>query len=669
MQDQIRNRINDLTEKLNYYNYMYYQKDTSVIPDTEFDFLLKELENLEKEYPQFKLPESPTGRVGGEITKEFRSVTHKFPMLSLSNTYSEEELDEFDERVKKVIGDNFEYTCEQKYDGVAISLTYEKGILTIGATRGDGVQGDDVTTNIRTIKTIPLKLHGENIPELFEVRGEVFLPTDVFLQINKDREEAGEPLLANPRNAASGTVKMQDSAIVAQRKLDCYIYGFYSTGQEVQSHSEALEFLKKLGFNIPPHIRKCKDISEVKTYIKEWEKLRFDLPVATDGIVVKVDRYRHQSNLGFTAKSPRWAIAYKYKAENAATLLESISYQVGRTGAVTPVANLKPVQLAGTVVKRASLHNANEIQRLDLRVGDTVFVEKGGEIIPKVTGVDISKRSAGSQPVTYISECPECGTSLIRKEGEAVHYCPNERGCHPQITGRIEHFIQRKALNVEGLGPETIEQLYEKGLVKDPADLYDLDAEKLAKLERFGKKSAENLLKGLEKSKLVPFRNVLFGMGIRYVGNTVAEKLSDHFRNIDSLSNAKFEELREVPEIGEKIALSVAEYFSNPGHILFIDRLKKAGLQFVAEEKVIERESNVFEGKSFVVSGVFQHFGRDEIKAKIEKNGGKVLSGVSGKLDFLVAGENMGPSKLEKAQKLGIKIVSEDEFLKMLNQV
>jgi DNA ligase (NAD+) len=664
---QATERIKKLTSDLNYYNFLYYQKDTSKISDYEFDKLMDELLELEKQFPELKQPDSPTQRVGGTITKEFHTVVHKYPMLSLSNTYSEEELKDFDERVRKAIGNHFEYTCEQKYDGVAMSLTYENGYLKTGATRGDGVRGDDVTVNVKTIKTIPLKVHGENIPEHFEVRGEVFLPTEAFLQINKEREENGESLLANPRNAASGTIKMQDSTVVAQRNLDCYIYALYCNNSPVKSHAEALKLLKDWGFNVPAHYSICKNIKDVLEYISIWEKKRFDLPVATDGIVIKVNSYKLQGDLGSTAKSPRWAIAYKFQAENTSTLLESISYQVGRTGAVTPVANLKPVHLAGTVVKRASLHNANEIERLDIRVGDTVFVEKGGEIIPKVTGVDFSKRKADSKPIEYINVCPVCHTPLIRKEGEAVHYCPNERGCPPQIKGRIEHFIQRKALNVEGLGPETIEQLYSKGLIKDPADLYTLTFETLMTLERFGKKSAENLLKGLEKSKQVPFRYVLFGIGIRYVGNTVAEKLTQHFKNIDTLVSASYDELLEVPEIGEKIAESVKEYFSNREHVEFIQRLKTAGLRFEAEEKIIETESDLLAGKTFVISGVFEQFGRDELKEKIEKNGGKVLSSISGKLEYLLAGENMGPSKKEKAQKLGVKIISERDFIEMLS--
>lgn len=664
--EEAKLRIEELTEKINYYNDLYYQQSTSAISDFEFDKLLEELNKLEDLHPEFKKEDSPSQRVGGTITKEFKTVYHVYPMLSLGNTYSEEELIEFDNRVKKTIGTNFEYIAELKFDGVAMSITYENGILKQATTRGDGVRGDDVTANVKTIRSIPLKIKGNNIPPLFEVRGEVFLPLESFNKINKEREDIGEPLLANPRNAASGTIKMQDSTVVAQRKLDCFVYGLLGENLDIKSHHDALIRIKEWGFNVSDSYTRCKDIHEVMNYINKWEKERFKLPLGTDGIVIKVNDYKQQEILGYTAKSPRWAIAYKYKADTASTLLESIEYQVGRTGAVTPVANLLPVQLAGTKVKRASVHNANEIKRLDLRIGDTVFVEKGGEIIPKITGVNLGLRPENSIPIEYISNCPECGTPLIRKEGEAVHYCPNEKGCPPQIKGKLEHFIQRKALNIEGIGSETVDQLYAKGLVKDPADLYDLTFEKLCSLERFGEKSANNIIKGLETSKTVPFKNVLFGIGIRYVGNTVAEKLADHFSNIDSLAKASFEELREVPEIGEKIAQGVVEYFSQEEHRLFIDRLKKAGLQMEALKKVIEFESNIFEGKTFVISGVFQNFSRDGIKEKVEKNGGKVVSSISAKLNFLIAGENIGPSKLEKAQKLGIQMISEDEFTNML---
>ena len=666
--EQAKGRIRELTDKINHYNQQYYQNHISEISDYEFDKLLEELISLETQYPELKKEDSPTQRVGGTITKEFKQITHKYPMLSLGNTYSEEELKDFDDRVRKAIGDDFEYTCELKFDGVAISLTYENGILKTAATRGDGVRGDDITTNAKTIRTIPLKVNSKNIPSFFEVRGEVFLPLETFNKINKDREDIGEVPLANPRNAASGTLKMQDSAVVARRKLDCFMYSLLGDDISAETHYGSMELLKEWGFHISPTYKKSKTIEEVKKYIDFWEKERFKLPLGTDGIVIKVNSYEQREILGFTAKSPRWAIAYKYKAEAASTLLESIEYQVGRTGAVTPVANLKPVQLAGTKVKRASLHNANEIERLDIRVGDTVFVEKGGEIIPKITAVDFSKRPANSEVLRFITECPECGTSLVRTEGEAAYYCPNENGCPTQIKGRMEHFIGRKAMNIEGLGPETIDQLFEKGLVKNPADLYDLTMEKLAGLERFGEKSAQNIIKGLEKSKEVPFKNVLFAIGIRYVGSTVAEKLAKHFKSIDYISKATYEDLIKAPEIGDKIALSIRHFFSIPANIDFIERLKNAGLQLSLQETELKMESEKLHGKSFVISGVFASFGRDELKEKIEKNGGKVVSSISAKLDYLVAGENMGPAKLDKANKLGINIISENDFVKMLGQ-
>jgi DNA ligase (NAD+) len=666
MDSVTQNRIKELTEKINYYNQEYYQNSNSVIPDYEFDQLLAELIKLEEKFPELKKEDSPTLRVGGTINKEFASVTHKRPMLSLGNTYSEEELTEFDNRIKKEIGDNIEYVCELKFDGVALSLTYEKGILKTAVTRGDGVKGDDITANAKTIRTIPLKINAPDLPNEFEVRGEVFLPSEVFDAINKEKEEMGEPLLANARNAASGTIKMQDSSVVAKRKLDCYLYSLLSDKSLAETHSGSIQLLEKWGFNVSKTYKVCKGISEVMDYIHYWDKHRWDLPLSIDGIVLKLNNIRQQEAMGFTSKSPKWAISYKFKAESVATILESVSYQVGRTGSVTPVANLKPVQLAGTRVKRASLHNANEIERLGLRIGDTVFVEKGGEIIPKVTGIDLSKRPANSVPFVYIENCPECGAALIRKEGEANHYCPNEKGCPPQIKGKIEHFIQRKAMNIEGLGPETIESLFEAGLVKNPADLYDLKMEQLMNLERFGEKSATNVLKGLEKSKSIPFRYVLFGIGIRFVGNTVADKLATHFKNIDALMKASFEELIAVNEIGERIARSVIDYFSEEENRVFVNRLRSAGLQFETEEKIIEKESDIFNGKSFLISGVFSKFSREELKEKIEVNGGKIISSISAKLDYLVAGENMGPAKLEKATKLGVKMISEDEFIKML---
>jgi DNA ligase (NAD+) len=666
--EEAKIRIKELTDKINHYNHQYYQNHVSEIPDYEFDMLLEELIKIENEFPQLKKDDSPSQRVGGTITKEFPTIVHKFPMLSLGNTYSEEELVEFDNRIKKAIGDNFEYICEIKFDGIAISLTYENGMLKTAATRGDGIKGDDITNNARTIRTIPLKINSKDIPDLFEVRGEVFLSLEMFNKINKEREDIGEPILANPRNAAAGTLKMQDSSVVSKRKLDIYVYGLLGNNIHAKTHEEALDNLKKWGFHVSPSYQKCKDIKEVKKYIDKWEKERFNLPLGTDGIVIKINNFGQQDALGFTAKSPRWAIAYKYKSESASTLFESIEYQVGRTGAVTPVANLKPVQLAGTKVKRASLHNANEIERLGLRIGDTVFVEKGGEIIPKVTGVDLSMRPSKSVPIKFIETCPECGAPLVRKEGEAAYYCPNEKECPPQIKGRIEHFIQRKAMDIEGLGPETIEQLFNKELVKDPADLYSLSYEQMLTMERFGEKSVQNILTGLEKSKMMPFKNVLFAIGIRYVGNTVAEKLANYFKNIDALMNATYEELINVPEIGERIAESVILFFKNEENKKYVNRLRQTGLQFETSEKDLVKESNTLEGKTFVISGVFEKFGRDELKEKIEKNGGKIISSISAKLDYLLAGENMGPAKLEKANKLNIKIISEHDFVKMLDQ-
>ncbi|MCS6822763.1 MAG: NAD-dependent DNA ligase LigA [Cytophagaceae bacterium] len=665
-EESVKKRIEELTEQINYYNHEYYINDRSLISDYEFDQLLYELIQLEEKYPEYKKPESPTQRVGGGITKEFKTVEHKRPMLSLSNTYSEEELKEFDMRIRKAIGDTFEYVCELKFDGVAISIIYENGILKQAVTRGDGTKGDDVTTNIKTIRTIPLRVNRKDIPDEFEVRGEIFMPLDVFNALNKEKEDIGEPLLANPRNAASGTLKLQDSSQVAKRRLDCYIYSLLEDNGIAETHSQALSLLKDWGFNISPTFRVCKVLDEVMEYIKHWDSERWKLPLATDGIVIKVNNFKQQEALGYTAKSPKWAVAFKFKSESAATVLEDISYQVGRTGAVTPVANLKPVLLAGTRVKRASLHNANEIERLDIRIGDTVFVEKGGEIIPKITGVDLSKRPENSQPLQYIKKCPECGSTLIRKEGEALHYCPNEKGCPPQLKGKIEHFIQRKAMAIEGIGPETIEMFFNLGLIKNPADLYDLKFEQLKGLERFGEKSAQNLLAGLEKSKSVPFRQVLFALGIRYVGSTVAEKLAAHYKNIDQLMNADFESLISVHEIGERIAQSVVDYFKDPDNVNMIERLKHAGLQFAEQETQNRKESNKLEGKTFVISGVFKNFSREALQQKIEANGGKILSSISSKLNFLIAGDNMGPSKKEKAEKLGVPIISEDDFMKML---
>jgi DNA ligase (NAD+) len=669
--------IEQLTQKINHYNHRYYIDGVSEISDYEFDKLLEKLILLETQFPQFKKPESPSQRVGGGITKEFPTVKHQYPMLSLSNTYNEQELLDFDERIKKLVGSDFEYICEMKFDGVAISLIYENGLLVSAVTRGDGEQGDEVTQNIKTIRTIPLKINQKDIPQKFTVRGEVFMSKDVFEMLNVEIAEENEKrivegkkpqnLLANPRNATAGTLKQQDSASVAKRKLDCYVYNLLLDEMRFSTHAESLNFLKKYGFNVSDTWKKCTDIQEVIKFINHWEDKRHQLPLETDGVVIKVNQLNLQNELGFTAKSPRWAVAFKYKAETAKTTLESVSYQVGRTGAVTPVANLSPVKLAGTTVKRASLHNANEIARLDLHLGDMVYVEKGGEIIPKVTGVDLSAREGKNlEKVIFLKECPSCGTELVRQEGEAAFYCPNSAGCMPQIQGKIEHFVQRKAMDINSIGGETIELFLSNKLIRGIADLYTLQKQDLIKLERFGERSADNVLEGLEKSKNVPFARVLFALGIRYVGETVAEKLANHFGNINNIAKANIEELRGTPEIGEKIAQSVYDFFRNPENQTFIERLKSYGLKFETEEGANVPKTNLLEGKSFVISGVFQRYSREDLEQKIKENGGKLLSGVSGKLNYLVAGENMGPSKKEKAEKLGVSIISEDAFLKMI---
>ena len=666
--DEARSTIDALRKKIDYYNEQYYQYHNSVISDYEFDQLLEELMQLENEFPEFKSPDSPSQRIGGTITKNFETVYHRFPMLSLSNTYSEQDLLDFDKRIRKSLPEEeFEYFCELKFDGVALSLRYEEGLLVQGATRGDGVRGDDITANVRTIRTIPLKITGLDLPASFEVRGEAFMPRKSFTAINKEREENGEALLANPRNAASGTLKMQDSSIVASRKLDCYVYSLLSEDNTADTHAESIALLEKAGFNISPTYRKCRDISAVMAYIEEWESKRLDLPLETDGIVIKINSLAQQEQLGFTAKSPRWAIAYKYKAQNAASRLLDIEYNVGRTGAITPVALLEPVQLAGTVVKRASIHNANFIAEMDLRIGDTVYVEKGGEIIPKITGVELRDRQPNATELVYPSHCPACDTPLIRKEGEAAHYCPNETGCPPQIKARFEHFIQRKAMNIDGLGERTIVALLEKDLIHTVADLYRLTYEEIYALEGFKDQSTQNLLAGIENSKKAPFENVLFGLGIRYVGRTVAEKLARHFKSVDALARAEQEELIAVPEIGERIAESVYEYFRSQRHQQLIEELKEAGLQFevTGGETAVSTE---LEGKTFVVSGVFEHFGRDEIKSLIQAHGGKVASSISSKLDYLLAGDKMGPAKKEKAESLQVPILSEAEFMNMIGK-
>jgi len=683
MSKEIKDKIAQLTEELNHHSYIYYQESRSEISDFEFDQKLKQLEELENQHPEYQLEDSPTHRVGGTITKSFNTVHHKYPMLSLGNTYSKDDLVEFDNRVAKGLGTtDYEYICELKFDGVAISLLYENGILKQAVTRGDGEKGDEVTANVKTIRTIPLRLKGDT-PASFEVRGEVFMPKAVFKALNEEREQNGEALLANPRNTASGTLKMQDSSVVANRKLDCFLYSLLGDQINASTHEESLHFLENTRFNVSPTYKKCSSIDEVLNYINYWDQKRHELPVETDGIVIKVNSIAQQQELGFTAKSPRWAISYKYKAEAAETKLNGIAYQVGRTGAITPVAELQPVPLAGTTVKRASLHNANEIERLNIRIGDYVYVEKGGEIIPKITGVNHDKRSKDSQPTQYITNCPECGTELVRKEGEANHYCPNADGCPPQLMGRVEHFISRNAMDIGSLGPKTIETLFQQNLISGIADLYDLKFDDLngllveeedvatgkTKKRSIKEKSAQNIVDALETSKQIPFENVLFGLGIRYVGRTVAEKLADHFKSIDNLMNASFEEIVAVYEIGERIAESVVEFFNNSENQQLVERLKRAGLHFEIEQNEDSiGQSQIFEGKSVVVSGVFESFEREALKKLIKSLGGKVSSSISGNTDFLVAGANMGPAKLEKAEKLGTKILSESEFKEMIGQ-
>ena len=668
---EAKNRIDALTAELKRHNYNYYVLAMPTIKDFDFDKKLEELNALEKEYPDFADPDSPTKQVGGDITKEFITVRHRWPMLSLGNTYNEQELLDFDERVRKSIGDNFEYVCELKFDGLSMSLTYQEGKLLRAVTRGDGIQGDDVTTNVRTINTIPKRLHPGDHPDDFEIRGEVFMHLKAFERLNNERLENGEVPYANPRNFASGTIKMQDSKEVAKRPLDCFLYFLYTEKQLFKTHWESLQAVKTWGFHVNEHSRLCNNISEVLEFITEWDKKRFDLSYDTDGIVIKVNSYAQQQELGFTAKSPRWAIAYKFKAEQAETELLNVSYQVGRTGAVTPVANLKPVLLAGTTVKRATLHNADEIEkRLKLHEGDWVFIEKGGEIIPKITGVNLEKRKDGATPIVYRLTCPACDTPLERKEGEAAFYCPNDQGCPPQIVGKMQHFIGRKAMNIDGLGDETIETLYQKGFIRQISDIYELHnhSNALKQLGRFGEKSINNMLDGIEKSKQMPFEKVLFGLGIRYVGETVARKLAAYFKSMDRLMAASFEELNAVEEIGERIALSLIAYFEVEKHREEIAKLKAQDLQFVSEEKEISLASEKLSGQTFIISGVFEKFSRDELKELIEQNGGKMVSSISAKLNYLVAGDNMGPAKLEKAQKLNIKIISDEELLAMIGE-
>ena len=658
----IRERIEELRRQLDYHNHRYYVENAPEISDFEFDTLMHELQRLEAEHPEYADPTSPTMRVGSDLCAEFRTVRHRYPMLSLGNTYSTDELHEFIERIEREVGPT-DYVCELKFDGTAISLTYEHGRLTQAVTRGDGVAGDDVTANVRTIRSVPLRLRGEGWPELFEIRGEILMPYASFDRLNAEREANGEPLFANPRNAAAGTLKQQASSVVARRGLDCTLYQLAGDQLPFTNHWESLRKAREWGFKVSEYMRICRNAAEIDAFIAHWDEARRSLPFPTDGVVIKVNDFALRRQLGFTAKAPKWAVAYKFKAEQALTRLESVSFQVGRTGAITPVANLDPVLLAGTTVRRATLHNAEQMALLDIRPGDMVYVEKGGEIIPKITGVELAKRPADSRPFEYITHCPVCHTPLVRYEGEAKHYCPNQSGCRPQIIGRILHFIRRKALDIEGLGEETVELLFDNGLVHDIADLYDLKAEQLAPLPRLGEKSAENIIRSIRRSTEVPFRRVLFGLGIRFVGETTAKYLADHFRSLEAVMQASREELVEADEVGEKIADAILEYFADAENRRIIERLRRAGLQFEASAR--ELASEALAGRSFVVSGRFSR-SREEMKELIEQHGGRNLSAVSGNVDFLVAGEKMGPEKRKKAEKLGIRILSEEEFLRML---
>ncbi len=658
----IKQQIDQLRNELNEHNYNYYVLDTPTISDFEFDIKLKELQDLEAKHPEFFDINSPTQRVGGEITKNFETIPHEYRMYSLENSYSIEDLKDWEIRTKKLIDDDIQYTCELKYDGASISLTYENGILVRALTRGDGFQGDNVTANIKTIKSVPLKLKGD-FPPKFDIRGEIVLPFDGFNKMNEERIEIGEEPYRNPRNTASGSLKLQDSAEVAKRPLECLLYNLTGANLGVKTQFESLEKAREWGFKVPKADKLVNSLDEVFDFINYWDIHRHDLPFETDGVVIKVNSFQQQEELGYTAKSPRWAIAYKFKAEQVSTKLNSISYQVGRTGAITPVANLEPVELAGTIVKRASLHNADQIEKLDIRVGDEVFVEKGGEIIPKIIAVDLNKRLQESKPTEYITHCPECHTELVREEGEAQHYCPNYNGCKPQIIGRIQHFISRKAMDIEGLGGETVTLLVNAGLINNYSDLYELTKEQIIPLERMAEKSADNLIEGIKKSVNIPFERVLYALGIRYVGETVAKKLSKHYKNINALANASQDDLINVDEIGVKIAESVQEFFKSEKNVLIIERLKQFGLQLEISADQLKEQTDKLKGLSIVVSGVFETLSRDELKKLIEDNGGKVSSSISSKTSFIIAGDNMGPSKRQKAEKLNILIISEKEFL------
>ncbi|QQU04163.1 NAD-dependent DNA ligase LigA [Myroides odoratus] len=664
---EVKSKIEALRKELNEHNYNYYVLDNATISDFEFDQKLKELEALEQKYPEFFDADSPTQRVGGAITKNFETIVHRNRMYSLDNSYSQEDLLDWEKRIQKALGDvPMEYTCELKYDGASISITYEDGVLVRAVTRGDGVQGDDVTNNIKTIKSVPIRLKGNDYPKSFDIRGEIILPFAGFERMNQELIEIGETPYANPRNTASGSLKLQDSAEVAKRPLECLLYNLIGSDLGFETQYEGLEKARQWGFKVPTVSKLAKSMDEVLEFIAYWDVHRHELPYETDGVVVKVNSLHDQEELGFTAKSPRWAIAYKFKAEQGETLLESIVYQVGRTGAITPVANLAPVQLAGTTVRRASLHNADQIAKLDVRVGDYVYVEKGGEIIPKIVGVNTVVRPSDSQPTVYITTCPECDTPLKRNRGEAQHYCPNVYGCPPQIAGRIQHFISRKAMDIEGLGEETVVLLYNNGLIKDYADLYELKKEDVLPLERMAEKSADNLINGIEASKSIPFERVLYALGIRYVGETVAKKLANHYKSIDALAVAPMLEMITVDEIGERIAQSVIDFFSNDINKQTIERLKAYGVQMVLEEKESTVVSDLLKGKTIVVSGVFTQVSREELKQMIEDHGGKNGSSISAKTDYVVAGDKMGPSKLEKANQLGITILTEEAFLTMI---
>ena len=665
MQMDSKSKIDLLRNEINAHNHAYYLLDKPVVSDFEFDGMLAELIQLEKAHPAYFDANSPSQRVGGSVNKNFETVPHKRAMLSLGNTYSEEDLRDFDKRVQKIITETYAYVCELKYDGVSISLHYENGVLKQALTRGDGSQGDDVTANVRTVKSIPLKLQ-DNSPSAFEIRGEIFMPHKGFELMNAARVEAGDEAFANPRNATSGTLKMQDSAVVASRPLDCFLYHVLGESIKTDSHYAKLQEAKSWGFKIPSESKTYDSIEGVLSFVKYWETARKNLPYDIDGIVIKVDSSMQQEELGFTAKSPRWAISYKFKAEQVSTLLNKITYQVGRTGAITPVANLKPVQLAGTVVKRASLHNAAQIAKLDVREGDTVFVEKGGEIIPKIVGVALKERDLFSVPIQYISHCPECGSVLVRNEGEAQHYCLNERFCPPQIKGKIEHFISRKAMNIDGVGTETIDQFFKAGLLTNVADLYFLTEQDILPLDRMAEKSARKAITGIRNSKNIPFERVLFGLGIRFVGVTVAKKLAYHYQNLDNLQKADFEDLIKVDEIGDRIAQSLILWFKDPENNVLINLLKQAKVKLQIDARILADRTHILQGKSFVISGVFKEHSRDELKKLIEQNGGKNTSSISKKTTYLVAGDNMGPSKREKATLLEVSIISETEFIALL---